>query len=129
MSEPMKKQTTEDFAEIRLRIPFDKKALVKKLIENTLDLADVRYSVRIEKDSDESASLEDVFPDLHAGSAIRGLRYREGLTQARLAEMIGVRRHHISEMENGRRPIEKEMAKRLAKALNTVYKVFLQITE
>ncbi len=70
-------------------------------------------------------SLEELFPDLHPGSAIRGLRYRDELTQAQLAKKIGVKRHHISEMENGKRPIGKEMAKRLAKALNTDYKVFL----
>ncbi len=49
----------------------------------------------------------------------------EGLTQARLAEKINIKPHHVSEMENGKRPIGKEMAKRLAGALNTEYKVFL----
>ena len=32
---------------------------------------------------------------------------------------------HISEMENGKRTIGKEMAKRLSKVLHTDYKVFL----
>jgi len=54
-----------------------------------------------------------------------GLRSREGLTQKQLAEMIGARPTHISEMENGKRPIGKGMAKRLAKALRTEYKIFL----
>jgi plasmid maintenance system antidote protein VapI len=39
--------------------------------------------------------------------------------------MIGIPQRHISEMENGKRPIGKEMAKRLGKALNIGYKVFL----
>ena len=91
-----------------------------------LKLADVRYSIRTEiEESDDTISLEEMFPDLHSGSAIRGLRYREELTQAQLAEKIGVKRHHISEMENGKRPIGKDMAKRLARALHTDYKVFL----
>jgi plasmid maintenance system antidote protein VapI len=47
------------------------------------------------------------------------------LTQKQLAEMIGARPTHISEMENGKRPIGKGMAKRLAKALRTEYKIFL----
>jgi plasmid maintenance system antidote protein VapI len=47
------------------------------------------------------------------------------LTQAQLAEKIGVKRHHISEMESGKRPIGKDMAKRLADVLHTDYKVFL----
>lgn len=60
-----------------------------------------------------------------AGLALRGLRARESLTQRQLAELIGVSPHHISEMENKKRPIGKEMAKRLAKALNADYRVFL----
>jgi plasmid maintenance system antidote protein VapI len=39
--------------------------------------------------------------------------------------MIGVKPHHISEMEKGKRPIGKEMALRLSKALNIGPKVFL----
>lgn len=73
----------------------------------------------------ELTKLEDVFPALHPGSAIRRLRYREDLTQAQLAEKIGVKRHHISEMEHGKRPIGKEMARRLARALRTDYTLFL----
>ena len=59
------------------------------------------------------------------GLVLRGLRTREDLTQRQLAELIGVSPHHISEMENNKRPIGKEMAKRLAKALNANYRVFL----
>ena len=70
--------------------------------------------------------IERVFPNFHIGHALRGLRSREGLTQKKLAEIIGVKPSHISEMENGKRPIGKEMAKRLAKALRTDYKIFLK---
>ncbi len=69
--------------------------------------------------------IEEVFPGLHPGSAIRGLRLREGLTQEQLAGLLGVKRTNLSEMENGKRPIGKIMAKRLAQALKTDYKVFL----
>jgi DNA-binding XRE family transcriptional regulator len=74
---------------------------------------------------DESLPLEEVFPDLHPGSAIRGLRLREGLTQEQLARLLGIKRTNLSEMENGKRPIGKNMAKRLAQVLKTDYKVFL----
>jgi plasmid maintenance system antidote protein VapI len=47
------------------------------------------------------------------------------LTQTQLAELTGIPQRHISEMENGKRTIGKEMAKRLGKALNISYKVFL----
>ncbi|HEX2769673.1 MAG TPA: helix-turn-helix transcriptional regulator [Geobacteraceae bacterium] len=52
------------------------------------------------------------------GVCIRGGRDKKGLTQKQLAEMTGIAQHHISEMENGKRPIGKETAKKLAKALN-----------
>jgi transcriptional regulator with XRE-family HTH domain len=59
------------------------------------------------------------------GKALAGARYREGLTQMKLAELVGILQRHISEMENGKRPISKETAKRLGKVLNIGYKVFL----
>jgi plasmid maintenance system antidote protein VapI len=39
--------------------------------------------------------------------------------------MTGIHRRHISEMENGKRPIGKENAKKLAKVLNADYRMFL----
>ena len=122
----MKKQTTSGFAEISLHVPSEKIANVRKIIENMFALAEINYFINTEdQKNDDTVSLNEVFSDLHAGSAIKGLRYREELTQAQLADMIDVRRHHISEMENGKRPVGKEMAKRLAKALKSEYKVFL----
>ncbi|MBU4232161.1 MAG: helix-turn-helix domain-containing protein [Proteobacteria bacterium] len=52
-------------------------------------------------------------------TVLSGARFREGLTQAQLATMIGAKPSHISEMEHGKRPIGKEIAKRLGKALNS----------
>lgn len=69
--------------------------------------------------------IEEVFPDLHPGSAIRGLRLREGLTQEQLARLLGIKRTNLSEMENGKRPIGENMAKRLEQVLKKNYKVFL----
>ena len=122
-----KKQITSDFAEICLLIPKEKITSVKKVIENMLLLANIRYSLQQTEfeNEDGTIDLNELFPDLHSGSAIKGLRYREGLTQDQLAKKINVKRHHISEMENGKRPIGKEMAKRLSNALHTDYKVFL----
>ncbi|MBW6485167.1 MAG: helix-turn-helix domain-containing protein [Syntrophobacterales bacterium] len=59
------------------------------------------------------------------GSCLRGARFKESLTQQQLADRIGIPQRHISMMETGKRPIGKEMAKRLGKALNINYKVFL----
>ena len=61
-----------------------------------------------------------------AGVYLAGARHREGLTQHQLAGRCGLPQRHISEMENGKRPIGKENAKRLAAALHVDYRVFLQ---
>lgn len=60
-----------------------------------------------------------------AGVTLRGNRYKKGITQVDLSKAIGVSQHHISEMENGKRTIGKEMAKRLAEFFDTDYRVFL----
>ena len=51
-------------------------------------------------------------------TCLRGARYREGLTQQQLSDMTGLPKRHISEMENGKRPIGKNSARKLAGALN-----------
>lgn len=53
-----------------------------------------------------------------AGLALRGARYREGLSQKELAKKTGVSQENISKMENGQRPIGEKVAKKLAKALH-----------
>ena len=81
-------------------------------------------------DTSDSVPWRELFPEYKdedlPGVCLRGGRYREGIvTQKQLADMIGVPQRHISEMETGKRAIGKEMAKRLGKALNIGYKVFL----
>jgi hypothetical protein len=80
-------------------------------------------------DTSDLVPWRDAYPeDSEAqliGKALAGARYREGLTQVQLAELTGIPQRHISEMENGKRVIGKEIAKRLGKALNIGYKVFL----
>jgi ribosome-binding protein aMBF1 (putative translation factor) len=77
----------------------------------------------------DSVPWRECFPDLRPeelpGRSLRGARAKEGLTQRELAHRTGIPQRHISEMENGKRPIGKEMAKRLGKALNLDPKVFL----
>ncbi len=59
------------------------------------------------------------------GAALRGARAKEGLTQRQLSELADIPQGHLSEMENGKRPIGVIVAKKLGKALNISYKVFL----
>jgi DNA-binding XRE family transcriptional regulator len=56
---------------------------------------------------------------------LKGLRYREALTQVQLAEKTAIPQRHISEMETGKRPIGKAAAQKLATALGVDYRLFL----
>jgi DNA-binding XRE family transcriptional regulator len=123
MPELTKKPITTDFTELCFRVPSSQADNVRGTVENILELIGIEYSISGE--SEALVSWEEVFPEYGAGDALKGARLMEGITQAQLADKIGIKRHHISEMENGKRPIGKEMARRLAKALNTGYKVFL----
>lgn len=58
-------------------------------------------------------------------SVLRGARSKAEITQTRLSELTGIPQRHISEMEQGKRPIGKESAKKLALALNVDYRAFL----
>jgi len=81
-----------------------------------------------ELEEKELYAFEEISPELawnSGGVAIRGGRGKEGLTQKQLADLTGIAQHHISEMENGKRPIGKETAKKLAAALDVDYRVFL----
>jgi DNA-binding XRE family transcriptional regulator len=61
------------------------------------------------------------------GKILAGARYREDLTQEELSERAGIPRRHISEMENGRRPIGKANARKLAEALNIDPRRFISV--
>lgn len=70
----------------------------------------------------ESISWEELAKDRVAkykksGLALRGARYREGLSQKALAKRTGVSQENISKMENGQRVVGEKVAKKLAKVL------------
>nr|WP_231117178.1 helix-turn-helix transcriptional regulator [Pseudodesulfovibrio alkaliphilus] len=74
----------------------------------------------------ESSLLQTVSAASQApGRLLVAARYGQSLTQRELSENSGIPRRHISEMENGKRPIGKENAKRLANSLDTDYRFFL----
>ena len=110
-----KKPITGKYSEICIRVPAKDVAKVRKLLEgHALDISER-----------ELYPADEVFPDTHPGTILKGLRTREDLTQAQLAGKIGLKPHHVSEMEHGKRVIGKAMAKKLAEVLKTSYKMFL----
>jgi ribosome-binding protein aMBF1 (putative translation factor) len=70
-------------------------------------------------------AFEDHDETKEVGDFLAGARYREGLTQKQLSEATGVPQRHISEMENGKRPIGKANAKKFGKAMDVDYRAFL----
>jgi hypothetical protein len=117
MLEHTKKPITEKFAEICIRVPVQDVAMIRELLKSSGHALDISER--------ELFSSDEVFPDSHPGKILRGLRVREDLTQAQLSKKTGLNTRHISEMEHGKRPIGKAMAKRLSAALNASYKMFL----
>jgi ribosome-binding protein aMBF1 (putative translation factor) len=117
MLEPTKKRLTNT-VELCFRGPAAKKDEAARLLKK----------LGFES-AEESVPWREVFPEYTneqlPGVCLAGMRNREGFSQRKLAEMTGIPQRHISEMENGKRPIGKESAKVLAKALNTDYRVFL----
>ena len=80
-------------------------------------------------DTFDTISWRGLFPEYKdeelLGICLAGSRLKEGMTRKRLSELTGIPQGHISEMENGKRPIGEKRAKILAKVLNVGYKIFL----
>lgn len=110
MLELTKKPRTDGMVEITAVVPKECGMAVERAIAEALE---------------PNVPAHHVFPDSTPGTVLRGARGLRSMTQARLAVAIGVHVTNISEMERGLRPIGKEMAKRLAKALDMPYKAFL----
>jgi DNA-binding XRE family transcriptional regulator len=126
MSVPMKKRPTKEVELVlhdrsaRLfRIPRDKANAILTLIQDN----EV-------KEEDQLVPADEVFKDLYekhgkSGTTIRGFRSRDDLSQGELAEKLDIHQTDLSQMENGKRPISKKMAQKLAKVFKTDYRVFL----
>ena len=89
---------------------------VEQLIRNQQDHGSIPWR--------ESEHFKDLsFP----GAYLAGFRHREDMTQVELAERSGIPRRHISEMENGRRLIGKQNARKLAEVLNIDPRLLLSV--
>ncbi len=117
MLEHTKKHHTEDAVELRFLGPTGKRDEAIGVLK-ALGFVDVT----------ETVPWRDCFPytdEQFPGVCLAGARGKEGVTQRELSKMTGIPQRHISEMENGKRSIGKETAKKLGKVLNISYKVFL----
>lgn len=117
MQEPTKQRHTDsDMITLRLKVHRNNAAKIEE------------FARKIEADEERTYTVAEVFPDLiDRGKtiALRAYRTREDLTQRELADKVGVPQRHISEMENGKRPIGKEMAKSFGQVLGVDYRALL----
>ena len=86
-----------------------------------------RYKVKSDNDY---ISIDDLFSDLtqksgEPGVLLKGLRYREELSQIEFAKKLNISQTNLSAMENGKRTIGKELAKRIADIFGLDYRIFL----
>ena len=117
MLEPTKKRPI-DTVELCFRGPASRQEEAARLLKN------LGF-----ENADPSVPWREAFPEYTdeelPAVCLRSARRREGLTQKELAALSGIPQAHISLMERGKMPIGVTRAKRLGKALNTGYKVFL----
>jgi DNA-binding XRE family transcriptional regulator len=59
------------------------------------------------------------------GLMLVGSRYKNEMTQKQVAEALKIHRHHVSEMEHGKRSISKEMARKLGRLFKVDHRMFL----
>ena len=84
-------------------------------------------AVEKKKNLDSDNVLDEIYDGKPKGSVhLKGARTKENLSQKDLMNLTGIPVYNISKMENGRRPIGKDIAKRLAKALKIDYKLLLE---
>ncbi|MFZ5813045.1 MAG: helix-turn-helix transcriptional regulator [Thermodesulfobacteriota bacterium] len=119
MSAPTRERITDGCVDLSFRVPAGKAEMVKRVMRALLAADDPAGP------PEERMTPEEVFGPSSPAKTLRGYRYREALTQARLAKLVGVTAQNISDMECGRRGIGKEMARKLGEALNAPWERFL----
>jgi len=83
-----------------------------------------RFEVTVlaEEPEDEFVSIESTeywkeMEKNRVGNILTGARLRAGLTQAQLADKLGIRQNMVSDYERGRRTYSDAMAKRISQTL------------
>ena len=109
---------------ISLTVPTGKARAVADAIRSVLSLAGHKVR-RVNANGEEIVSADEVFPNANPAMMLRGLRGKEDITQAELAERLGISQNLVSDMESGKRNISVNMAKRIGETFHVPYKLFL----
>jgi ribosome-binding protein aMBF1 (putative translation factor) len=92
-------------------------------VDELIEWISKKFEVSIlTSDNSESIAVEetDFWKEMQSnriGNLLSGARHKASLSQAQLAEKLGVRQNMISDYERGKRRLSLSMAKRIAKIL------------
>lgn len=116
-------------AQLKAIIYFHYKGATYAIPKTVADKYKVEEESSTEMDS-QSIGADELYGPLEEaytkpGGLLRGLRVREGLTQVEFAKKLDITQANLSSMENGKRTIGKELAKRIAAAFNIDYRYLL----
>lgn len=120
-------------AQIKADLSTFKKCCLKKIeVEDVSFIKELQdeFEYLLQCIKQETVSADEAFKGLtnrysKAGSLLKGIRIREGLTQIVFAKLIGTTQANLSSMENGSRPIGKNKAKLIAEKFDVDYRYFL----
>ena len=118
--------------QVHVKTPHTKIDIEGKVSKKLLKVLKEDYgdSVIIEEEkwvvAEETEWYERTRKNMTANDYMRVYRETRGLTQSKLGEMLGgLSRQRISDIENGRRPIGKGVAKKLSAIFKTSVEKFL----
>ena len=93
-------------------------------VSELVDWIRKRFEITVlaEEPEDEFVSIEstEYWKEMErnrVGNILAGARLKAGLTQAQLADKLGIRQNMVSDYERGRRAYSDDMAKRISQTL------------
>jgi addiction module HigA family antidote len=125
----MKTLHTDKTTDIILTVPKEETPSVTEAITGLFRLAGHEVRPEDEDDDERRYTVMEAFPDFSTADVLHGARLTFKLTQAELAEKLGIKQNHVSDMETGKRPISRKMAVKLGKIFNTSPRAFLELPE
>ena len=118
-----------------VRTPLTKIRIKGRIPDRLLKLLHQEYGRHLQLTRDAEDDRVDIFKTdwyrgvkegLTPGAYIKVFRQNEGMTQAELGKALGgLPRQHVSNMENGLRPISKKMALKLSKFFDVSVESFI----
>lgn len=117
---PTEKRPAEGWVHARITLPLKQWPEARRALR--------AMKIKVEEE-DELIPWRQAFPDLKdedmPGLHLKAARRNAGLTQIALSERTGIPQRHLSEMENGKRPIGRKTAGILAPVLAIDYRLLM----